>query len=422
MPGIPGMPASGNPVTAWAGTGLDLAAIALIGAALLGLDGLSGRMAARASGRRLRWRQAAVAPVVAAAVIGVLGSVAFAGWLGVGDIIRAVTSGVPAVAADQASGPLAGRLLVLDPQGDALGYQLVGVEPGAVARALPGPVQPADSLLAAAVRAVLADSTAASAGSASARLSDLAVGFVGYRGRPTSPIVSRLDSTAGLARLGDSHGLVLWRVLARAGARTHAATAAPVGSARVRLEDTSSALLQNVDVAGAHGAAHTQLPAGARGRRLVVAEPLGWSARATVSYDGHGSPRWAAPPSPPTWCQPAPGPCASPYRRPSPAGATASWAFSLSWCSWPCPSAAAVRGGRHEGRRALGRGGGCRGGAGGRRDAPARVARRGPGPAHGRSGRGGCGGCGGRVRRVRRVRRVQGARRTGTREPRGGPR
>ncbi|MEO6142810.1 MAG: glycosyltransferase, partial [Dermatophilaceae bacterium] len=69
---------SGGPITVWAGTGLDVAALALIAAAVLGLDGLSGRLSRSGFG----WRQLLVAPVVAAAVLAVVASIVVTGWLG----------------------------------------------------------------------------------------------------------------------------------------------------------------------------------------------------------------------------------------------------------------------------------------------------------------------------------------------------
>jgi len=123
-----GMAGAGGPVTVWAGTGLDLAGLALIAAAVLGLDGLSGRLARSGFG----WRQLLVAPVVAAAVLGVVASTATAGWFGVGETLTSKVPNMPAVAADQADGPLGNRLLEMTADAGTIGYRLVGSEPGMV--------------------------------------------------------------------------------------------------------------------------------------------------------------------------------------------------------------------------------------------------------------------------------------------------
>src|ERR1019366_4827274 len=81
----PDLAGAGAPITVWAGTGLDLAALALIAAALHGLGGLWGGL----SHSRLRRRKVLVVPVVTAAVVGVGASMAMAGWLGVGDALTA---------------------------------------------------------------------------------------------------------------------------------------------------------------------------------------------------------------------------------------------------------------------------------------------------------------------------------------------
>ncbi len=314
-----GVAGAGGPITVWAGTGLDLAALALIAAAVLGLDGLSGRLSRSGFG----WRQILVAPVVVAAVLGVVASVAMTGWLGVGRTLTSTVSNVPAVAADQAEGPLGSRLLEMTSDAGTIGYRLVGSEPGSVVRDPAGVVSPPDSLLAAAVKIAVSDSVAASANAASDALADQGVGFVAFRGAATEPLVRRLDATAGMTRLSDNQGLILWRVLPRADA---------VSSSRLRLEDAKGGPLESIAVTGDHGqtdvrvgaatpaaltpagsapasptAAVASSPAGSPpaatgpaasppaaspptatplGRRLVVAEPAGWAARARVTFAG----------------------------------------------------------------------------------------------------------------------------------------
>ena len=296
-----GLAGAGGPITVWAGTGLDLAAVALIAAAVLGLDGLSGRLSRSGFG----WRQLLVGPVVVAAVLGVVASIAAAGLLTVGGPLKATVPSMPAVAADQAEGPLGSRLLEMTTDAGTIGYRLVGSEPGAVVRDLSGVVPPPSPLLAAAVKIAVSDSNAALANAARDGLAGQGVGFVAFRGAATEPLVRRLDATAGMTRLSANGGLILWRVLPRNNA---------VSSSRLRLEDAKGQALQSIPVTGSHAqtdvwvsaattpaavigavapaaATGAAAPAAATGtaapeRRLVVAEPAGWANRARVTFDG----------------------------------------------------------------------------------------------------------------------------------------
>ncbi|NMM22808.1 MAG: glycosyltransferase family 2 protein [Phycicoccus sp.] len=272
------MAGSGAPITVWAGTGLDIAALALIAAAVLGFDGLAGRLSHAGFG----WRQVLVAPVVVAAVLGMVARVAWAGWLGVGHTVTATTPGMPAVAADQAQGPVGSRLLVLNRDAGVIGYRLLGSEPGTIVRDLPTVAAEPDPLLAATVKIALDERDGTSVNAARNMLADLGVGFVGFRGAPTEPLVRRLDATAGLTRLGDSQALILWRVLPLANA---------MSSSRLRLEDATGVPLHSISVTGDHGQTDVRVGVAtarvaAVGRRLVVAEPPGWADHARVMFSG----------------------------------------------------------------------------------------------------------------------------------------
>jgi len=279
-----GLAGAGAPITVWAGTGLDLAALALIAAAVLGLDGLSGRLSRSGFG----WRQLFVPPVVVAAVLGVVASIATAGWLAVGGpstakvesgiLLTPTVSSMPAVAADQADGPLGSRLLEMTTDAGTIGYRLVGSEPGAVVRDLTAEVPPPSPLLAAAVKIAVSDSDAASANAARDALADQGVGFVAFRGASTEPLVRRLDATAGMTRLSANGGLILWRVLPRDNA---------VSSSRLRLEDAQGGPLRSIPVTGDHGQTGVWVGGAAHERLLVVAEPAGWAERAHVTFAGH---------------------------------------------------------------------------------------------------------------------------------------
>jgi GT2 family glycosyltransferase len=272
-----GMAGAGAAITVWPGTGLDLAALALIAAAL--------RLSARSSGwfspSRFGWRRILVTSAVAAAVLGVVASVTMAGWRGVGQALTRQRPAMPAVAADQAHGPWGNRLLEMIRDGGTIGYRLLGAEPGQVVRDLPGTEVGPDPLLAAAVKST-AGGTELTAKVAHDALADLGVGFVAFHGASTDPLVTQLDATAGMARLSNNRGVILWRVLPRANA---------VASSRLRLVDPGGAPLASVEVTADHGRTDVGVgPAAAGspegGRRLVVAEPNQWAEHAHVTFAG----------------------------------------------------------------------------------------------------------------------------------------
>jgi GT2 family glycosyltransferase len=268
---------AGAPITGWAGTGLDLAGLALIAAALLGF----ARLLAELTPFHFGWRQILVPAGVLVAVLGVVASMSVAAWLGIGGALTRQVPMTPAVAEDQAHPPLGNRLLALSIQRGTIGYRLVGAEPGPLVRDLPdGPAAP-DRLLAAAVKATVGTGGPPLDAARNA-LADLGVGFVSLRGASTGPLVTQLDATAGITRLSNTNGLILWRVLPRGNA---------VSSSRLRLEDAPGAPPASVPVTGDHG--HTDVAIGpakpdasAAGRRLVVAEPNQWAAHARVTYAG----------------------------------------------------------------------------------------------------------------------------------------
>jgi GT2 family glycosyltransferase len=276
-PGPQDLAAPGGPVGVWAGTGLDLAALALIAAALRGSDSISARCAPTRPG----WRKILVRVLATAAIAGVAASVAMVGWFGVGQVLTPLVPSTPAVVADQAQGPLGSRLLALTRDGDTLGYRLVGAEPDQVVRDRSrAPVEP-DPSLAAAVTSIAGTGGGAPANAARDGLADLGVGFVSLEGSPTDPLVTALDASAGMTRLGNSHGLTLWRVLPRTSSW---------GSARLRLVDPGGALLASVPSTGDHARTDVNIgpapPGGRTERRLVVAEPSRWAAHARVTFAG----------------------------------------------------------------------------------------------------------------------------------------
>jgi hypothetical protein len=288
---------AGGPITVWAGTGLDIAALALIAAALGGFGRASGQLSLFHFG----WRQIVFPLIVAIAVLGVVASMTMAGSVGVGGALTRQAPNTPAVAADQAHGSLGNRLLALTLDRDTIDYRLVGAEPGPVVRDLPGAAVAPDPLLAAAVKSTVGTNDAASPNAARDALADLGVGFVSLRGASTQPLVNQLDSTAGMTRLSNNKGLILWRVLPRGNA---------VGSSRLRLVDATGATVTSIPVTGDHGRTDVSIGpatpgASGAGRRLVVAEPNQWASHARVTFAGRrlaaiagaGQPTYVVPPN-----------------------------------------------------------------------------------------------------------------------------
>jgi len=285
-----GLAGAGGPITSWAGTGLDLAALALIAAAIIGLDGLPGRLARSGFG----WRQLFVAPLVVAAGLAVVASILATGWLTVGQTLTGAVPSTPAVAADQAEGPLGNRLLELTTDAGTIAYRLVGREPGPVVRDLASQSAPSSPSLAAAVRVAVREADAVSANAARDALAAQGVGFVSFHGAATDPLVRRLDATAGMTRLSDTQGTVLWRVMPHDDG---------VGVARLRLENAKGETVGAINVTGDHGQTNASIAAAPVGRRLVVAEPARWADHAHVRFAGRelvavavgGQPSYALP-------------------------------------------------------------------------------------------------------------------------------
>ena len=270
-----GLPTAGQPITAWAGTGLLVLALALVAAALMGADGLA------VSRSRGGWQALARWPVAAALVASVLVSGGWLTWRTVGDDLGAWQDPRPAVAVDQAESGIGNRMLLLTPEGEGLTYQLLGREVSDVARSLPTPAveRPDSAAVAAAVGALFSQGSAPRALTPAADLSDQAIGFVGLRTDPTDPRLRALDATAGLSRLGEHDGVTFWRVLPGGGGTADDA----VAPSRARI--VSKASEQALPVSGSHGALDVRsvVPQGAT---LVLAEPADWVRHARVSVDG----------------------------------------------------------------------------------------------------------------------------------------
>lgn len=272
---------SGAPVVAtlWSGVGLDVYVAAVLATFLTGWRGLSRTLG------ESRWGARRLVIAAASGLLGLslVGAAAMTARNGLGDGLTVGRDALPAVAVDQAGGVEAGRLLVLTPGPDGLDYQLVGAEPGPLQRDVIGPVagDPGLGVLVGGLASgVAVDGSGAGAG---ARLADQGIGFVSLRDVASSTVARTLDAESGLTRLGTTDDQTLWRVLARTPAV--GAPDATVSPSRVRVTDAAGAPLLGVPVVGPHGAVDTRLPAGAVGRRLVVAEAPGWAGVARVTYD-----------------------------------------------------------------------------------------------------------------------------------------
>ncbi|WP_426562323.1 glycosyltransferase [Angustibacter sp. McL0619] len=248
-------------LTGWAGSGALLALLALLAAPLVAVDGLQTRLARYGFG----WRQLLLAPLVVVAVLAPLVAAAGWAWQGAdGPLQHTKGGGLPAVAADAAYGPLAVRTLVLAADAGRLTYLLDGGEPGAVARDVRAPAgSGADVDPARAVVATLVDPGTVPRGKDVVdALRQLAVGFVLVRDPAPAELTDRLESTAGLARIGRSADGQLYRV----------GSGGLDATARVQLVSSSGKALSAVPTSGPHGVVDTKVPAGGKGRVVVLSE------------------------------------------------------------------------------------------------------------------------------------------------------
>jgi hypothetical protein len=253
--------------------------LALLAAALLGSRDLPVRRAHGGWPAVVRW------PVAAALVVGVLGGVVWTGWHSLGSGLQASADPRPAVAIDQADGRLGNRMVVLAPDRAGVSYQLLGSEPGTIARMLPpsaaspAGTQSDSSRLDTAVAALFQQGAAPGDVGPARLLADAGVGFVGLRTDSSDARLRQLDATAGLTRLGDHDGVIFWRVSSGGGPALDDA----VAPSRARLVTATSQL--PVPVAGPHSHIDTDLVV-PRGATLVLAEPAGWVRHAQVAVDG----------------------------------------------------------------------------------------------------------------------------------------
>ena len=115
--------------TLWAGVGLELYVVAVLGILLVGWHGLAHVLGER----RFGWRRFVAAAVAAVLAGGLAVAAGLTAWAGAG-ALQLGSETYPAVAVEQANGPDANRLVVLTPSADRLDFAVIGNEPGDLMR------------------------------------------------------------------------------------------------------------------------------------------------------------------------------------------------------------------------------------------------------------------------------------------------
>lgn len=295
----------GTVVRGWSGAGVSFAAAGLMTAALLGVQGIRGRLARSSFG----WRQPGavfVGLVAGTVVVATLGGWAWqARTEGVGGLEALDRLVVPAVGQQSQAAPQSSRVLLLAADQDGVvSWQLVrgdgvllvdqsaAVWTRTVQGALRGAVPVEADVAEAGLSAVVARLAAATSGDVAADLAGFAVGDVllppvperfegedveavrAERTAARAELSARLDSTTGLERITESAAGTIWRVQS-VGATPDEAPAETVSSwARVVGADGD-------DLVASDGrTVTTEVAAGDADRRLVLAERAdqGWTA------------------------------------------------------------------------------------------------------------------------------------------------
>ncbi|MBQ1094207.1 glycosyltransferase family 2 protein [Streptomyces sp. B93] len=245
----------------WAGPATLVYGIALLAAALLGADGARARVAEQSFG----WRQPVAALIAFAAAAGPL--LIAAGWMirgADGPLERRDPVQVPAFVAEESSTRDQARTLVLDSDSAAhVGYTLVR---GSGARLGDAELAAADGENAQ-LDKVVANLVAGSGADQTDQLGAFAVRYVlVHKGAPRE-VARVLDATPGLSRLSEQNGDALWRV------EREVSRAAIVNG-------SGSGSGEPVAVAAGPVEIHTDVPAGADGRVLRLADTAseGWTA------------------------------------------------------------------------------------------------------------------------------------------------
>ncbi|MFD7615013.1 glycosyltransferase [Streptomyces sp. NPDC059828] len=253
----------------WAGPATLLYGIALLAAAVMGAEGVRERVTAQSFG----WRQPAAALIALAA--GVAPLLAAANWMvsgAAGPLERRDPVQVPAFVAEESDTRDQSRTLVLGGSAsDKVSYSLVRGSGARLGDAELTEAGGSDARL----DKIVARLVAGSGADQTSQLSGFAIRYVLVRDGAPRQFSRVLDSTPGLYRLSQLDGSALWRV------DRQIARAVIVSGAAEQTEP--------VPVAAGPVEAHTEIPKGASGRVLRIADRAdeGWQA----TLDGRALPR-----------------------------------------------------------------------------------------------------------------------------------
>ncbi|WP_417466431.1 glycosyltransferase [Kitasatospora paranensis] len=246
-------PASGGPaVAAWAGPATLLTGVALLAAAAIGADGAN----ARVSGIAFGWRQPVAALVLFSAALAPLGTGLWWAVTGAdGPLHRSQEAQLPAFIAEQATTTDRSRTLVLTgpANGATVGYALVRGAGMTLGQAEATVDAADDDGLGGLTGRLLAGS----GGDQAKALAAFGIGYVEVKDPLTARVRDVLDTTPGITRLSQGHGIGLWQV--DGAVATRVTIVPPKGGAVLPVRS------------GAHDV-YTSIPAGPTGRVLRLAE------------------------------------------------------------------------------------------------------------------------------------------------------
>ena len=297
-------------VTPFTGPAVSAAAFGILGAALLGAEGLldaAGRAAAAAAGRRILIRATAATATVLLLAGPLTGLTAWAaqnllqsatpatasagaGSLGTPRLVQPATSRtLPATAIDRGEGPEQARTLLISTTGDGgfdatlmrgAGTTLDALSAVAAARAIQGApgneTVRDDDAVAGSLRNVVAMIVAGQGVDPREDLERLGVGFVVLRASDTAAQLtsSRMDAVPGLVAVGKTDAGWLWRISPLNQPVIEASDVAH----RVRIVDGAGVAIGLLPSEAVSAGA--PVPAGPEGRLVVLAERAdpGWTA------------------------------------------------------------------------------------------------------------------------------------------------
>jgi GT2 family glycosyltransferase len=290
-------------VPAWTGGVCALAAAGWLAAGAAGLSGLVGERQRTAAGGRQSagGRQTASAALATLGLVALLAGPALTSavdaWqrLHQSDVRRTATNPMPPIVVAESASAMATYALVAETVGagadGALTWEIVrgagrqvtasaGLEGGRRLSGLPGAVAGPDAADRAVGR-VLAGIAARNPGAAAAELAGFGIGFILVGDDPA--LAAAMDATPGLTRVREGdEGAVVWRV---APADLQLEGLSVDAAARLHLVSPGSAASQSDAVAldsGSGADIRVELPDGADGRRLVLAERADSRWRATL--------------------------------------------------------------------------------------------------------------------------------------------